>query len=422
MHRSRHFIPLLTVLVAAIPWQGHGAAAQQRDVVSSQVEVSNSEAALRLEFSDGERLTLSFSDGLATLDGEPLGSYEQGGAADRAWRSLLASVLPLSDGPLARELDRWSPGTELAGEDLELLQQIDGALASAVAGRQQPREPDEAPARAQARPSAPPAPPSPVDVARLREEIRREVETELRSRGLSRERSGSRALRAAGDFLGTLFTFLVVGGLALLLMRFAGLRLDSVTREIQYRPGRAAAVGFAGGFLLLPAFVIGAVALTVSVIGIPLLFVWVPLFPLAVCLAGFMGYVGVSHHVGRWVLDQEWSWLDRVDRNRDTHVRLTGLAAMLSPFVAGSALGALPLIGWVGGALEVLGTLAGVAAVMIGFGAVIITRGGRYATSWPGNLDDEMETAAEWSPADDLRDAPEVHDMPDAQDASEEEK
>ncbi len=423
MHRSRPSIPLAAAfVVAAFPSQGDAATAQRRDVVSSRVEVSNSVASLRLDFSDGERLTLSFAEGLATLDGEPLGSYEPGGASDRAWRSLLAGVLSLSDGPLARELDQWSPGQGTAGEDRELLQKVDEALERAVANRGGPRRPDEAPAGPDARPGPPPEPPSFIDRARLREEIRRELETEMSARRPSHDRSAPRALRAAEDVLGTVFAFLVTGGLALLLMRFAGVRLDSVTREIQYHPGRAAAVGFTGGFLLLPVFVIGTVVLAVSLIGILLLPVWVLLFPLAAGLAGFTGYVAVSHHVGRWVLDQGWPWLDRVDRGRDTHVRLTGLAALLLPCAAGSVLAALPLIGWVGGVLKVLGILAGVAAVIVGFGAVIITRGGRYATGWPGSLDDELETAAEWSSGDDLHDASEaadLHDAPDMHDAPE---
>ena len=418
MHRSRNFIPLLSALVPAIACTAAGTAAQQRDVVSSQVEVSNSEASLRLEFVDGERLTLRFADGVALLDGEALGSYEPGGASDRAWRSLLADVRSLSDGPLARELERWSPDPGLDGHDLQLLQQVDAALEGAFAGLARSREstrrqrPDEAPATPDERPAAPPVPPSAPDFDRLRDEIREEVREEVRrelqrdmsDRAQSPGYSAPRALRAAGDVLGTVFTYVVSGALALLLLRFAGPRLDAVTREIRHRPGRAAAVGFAGGFLLLPVFVIGAVVLAVSLIGIPLLLVWVPLFPLAVGLAAFAGYVGVSHHVGRWVLEQDWSWLDRVDRNRDAHVLLTGLGALMLPFAAGSALGALPLIGWAGGLLEVLGAIAGLAALLVGFGAVVITRGGRYATSWPGSLDDELETAAEWSPVDDMDD------------------
>ncbi len=440
MHRSRQLIPLPAALLAATAWTAHDATAQQRDVVSTQIEVSSREASLRLEFADGGRLALGFADGVVLLDGEALGTYRPGGDAERAWRGLLADAMSLSDGTLAGELEQWSPGAELDGDALELLQRVDAALESGLAGHAQspgsaqgdapdqaapapaapdqaataPRTPDQAATAPSTRPAAPPAPASPDDLARMRDEIRDEVRAELRrefervasERESSRGYSAPRALRAAGDVLGTVFTYLVAGALALLLLRFAGPRLDAVAREIGRRPGRAAVVGFAGGFLLLPTFVIGAVVLAVSLLGIPLLLAWLPLFPLAVGVAAFAGYVGVSRHVGRWVLDQDWPWLDRVDRHRDAHVVLTGLAALMLPFAAGGALGALPLIGWVGGLIELLGTIVGVAALCVGFGAVVVTRGGRHSTRWPGSVDDELETAAEWSSMGDWNAAP----------------
>ncbi len=549
MHRPRH-LPSFTAALAAsfalaaaaVPFPP--AAAQQRDLVSSQVEVSGNEASLRLEFADGQRLALSFHDGIATLDGETLGTYEPGDATDRAWRSLLAEVLSLSDGPLAHELDRWSPDPGIEGQNLELLYEVDGVLAGAVTGAGQP-------------PSAQPADQEQatieeflsrvasgdnlaalgmaledldletldirigpghsvgegvtfdgsilvvdgdievegrvagdvvvldgvltlgeggliegdvrharsriarlggsvggdvvdlVDATRAAEAVTTEAlaarlmdaaEAQARAvdamseqpptpvwseqRGRDRQRGtgyGWRALRAVGGVLEAIVTFLVIAGLTLLLTRFAGLRVDSVTREVGYRPGRAAAVGFAGGFLLLPVFVIGIVALAISLVGIPLLAVWIPLFPLAVCLAGFMGYVGVGHHVGQWVLDQGHAWLDRVDGSRATHVRLTGLAVMLLPFAVGSALGALPFVGWIGGVVKALGGVAWIAAGMIGFGAVIITRGGRHAMAWPANPDDELETAAEWSPVDEERETQE-HDATEGRAAFEEDE
>lgn len=520
MYRSRRLNLLCAAFFGlAASVAASGGAAQERDVVSSQVEVSNSEASLQLEFIDGDLLTLSFADGVATLDGEMLGSYEPGDDADGAWRDLLASILSLSDGPLARELEGWAPDRELAAPGLALLDRVDRALAEAVAGRERPLQTQREGASAEEflaglarsegiaalgaaladvdlesvdvhvgqdysvpegttvdgslflvdgrldvegrirgdvvlldgtlvlsasgliegdvryarsevelrggvvrgemvdlselrldRVTGTPAatePPPPPPPARVAESPRGETETEW-DRGTSNRtgRSEWRALRAAGEVLETLVTFVVLGGLTLLLTRFAGLRLDAVTKEIQYRPGRAAAVGFAGGFLVVPVFIIGAVVLAISLVGIPILFAWVPLYPLAVTLAAFAGYVAVSYHVGRWVLDQEIPWLDRVDRSRATVVRLTGLAALMLPFAVGSALGAIPLVGWIGGIVEVLAALAGVAAVITGFGAVIVTRGGKYTVAWPDRFDEDAEIPVDWSPVDDMDDDP----------------
>ncbi len=518
MYRFRPMNPLCTALfgLAAAFAAGEGAA-QESEVVSSHVEVSQSSASLQLEFADGERLSVSFADGVATLDGEVLGSYESGDDSDRAWRDLLAGILTLSDGPLASALEAWAPDPGLAAPEQALLDRVDRALEDAVAEQGRPlqtrreetsaeeflalaarsggiaelgaaladvdpeamlvrvgraysvpegdevegsvfvvdgrlevdgrirgdvilldatlalgesgridgdvrharseierrggevrgemvdlAEPGEDRATRAPTAAEPPPPPPPPQVA---EAAPGERESD-RDRASSNRRGPSewRALRAAGEVVETLFTFVVLGGLALLLTRFAGLRLDAVTREIEYRPGRAAVVGFAGAFLVVPVFVIGIVVLAVSLVGIPVLLAWVPLYPLAIALAGFMGYIGVSHHVGRWVLEREHAWLDRVDRSRDTHVRLTGLAALMLPFAVGSALGAIPLIGWIGGLVEVLAVLAGVVAVMTGFGAVIITRGGRYATRWPDRFDEDVDIPVDWSPADEPED------------------
>lgn len=515
MYRFRPMNPLCTALAGlAVALAAGEGAAQERAVVFSQVEVSQSEASLELEFADGEILVLSFADGVATFDGEVLGSYQAGDGSDRAWRDLLGSILSLSDGPLARELEAWAPDPGLAAPEQSLLDRIDRALADAVAAREPPLQTrrertsaqeflavlarsegiaalgaaladvdlesmdirvgedhsvaagdevdgsflvvdgwldvhgrirgdvvllnatlalgesgridgdvrharseiellggevrgevvDLAESRADGAPGTParPEPPTPPAAPEAAAAPDGEWETD-RDRATSNRREGGtwRALRAAGEVVEAIFTFIVLGCLTLLLTRFAGLRLDTVTREIEYRPGRAAAVGFAGGFLVVPVFLIGCVVLTISVVGIPVLFAWVPLYPLAVALAAFAGYVGVSHHVGRWVLDQDHPWLDRVDRSRATHVRLTGLGALMLPFAVGSALGALPLIGWIGGIVEVLAVLAGIVAVMTGFGAVIITRGGKYTALWPDRFDEDMDIPVDWSPADD---------------------
>lgn len=525
MYRSRPMNLLCAALFGmAAAVAANGGAAQEREVVSSQIEVSQSEASLELEFAGGEVLMVSFANGVATVGSEVLGSYEAGDDSDRAWRDLLASILSLSDGPLARELEAWAPDPGLAAPELALLDRVDQALADALTAGERPLQTrsertsaeeflavvarsegiaalgaalaevdlesvdvrvgqdysvsegdavdgslfvvdgrlqvdglvrgdvilldatlslgesgridgDVRHARSEieqrggevrgelvdlaessgdsgtrtpavAEPPPPPPPPQLAEAARSEGESAGERPT---SHG--RTPSEWRVVRAVGEAVETIVTFVVLGCLTLLLTRFAGLRLDTVTREVGHRPGRAAAVGFAGGFLVVPVFLIGCVVLTASVVGIPVLFAWVPLYPLAIVLAAFAGYVAASHHVGRWVLDQEIAWLDRVDRNRDTHVRLTGLAALMLPFAVGSLLGAIPLIGWIGGIVEALAVLACLAAVTTGFGAVIITRAGKYATAWSDRFAEDMDIPVDWSPVDEREDDPGADDL-----------
>ena len=192
----------------------------------------------------------------------------------------------------------------------------------------------------------------------------------------------SRIVDATKGVLEAALSFLFLACLALLSTRLAGDRVDAVAQVVGTNPARSAAVGFAGSFLVLPLYVLGVVVLAVTIVGIPVLLAWVPLYPVVVAAAGAVGYVAASGHVGRWVLKQEISKLERVDRHNPVHVKLVGIAALTAPFAVGAVVRAVPWVGWwLGGLVQVLGTLGCMAAVVVGLGAVIITRGGRRSGS-----------------------------------------
>lgn len=210
----------------------------------------------------------------------------------------------------------------------------------------------------------------------------------------------SRVGRATKGVFEAALSFLVLACLALLSTRLAGDRVDVVAQAVGDNPARSAVVGFAGSFLVLPIYVLGMVVLAITIVGIPVLLAWLPLFPVVVAAAGAVGYVAASGHVGRWVLGQEISKLERVDRHNPTHVKLVGIAALTAPFAVGAVVRAVPWVGWLGSLLQALGTLGCMAAVVVGLGAVIITRGGRRsageyafadtldADHWSSEIDD----------------------------------
>ena len=473
------------------------ATGQERQVVSNHLGVSSSEASLELEFSDGATFSISFENGRVTADGEVLGTYQSGGAAEQEWRSLLSDVLSLSNGPLAEALGRWEPGQGLTGGEADLLRAIDGVLEEAVAGvgggvsrsvaGQRMGNLLEAVAHSENVEALGTAledvdlqslgiwlhqdytvpegtshsgsvlvvgghldvrgsvdgdvivldgtitlwddgevdgdvhliqsdlerrggevDGDVVDVTRqlrraenqFREEIMAEAAREFRrTREAARGGGFSRVSRAVGDIVETGITFVILGLLTLLLTRFSADRVDVVTRAVGRQPARSAVVGFAGGFLILPVYVLGIVVLAISVVGLPVLLAWVPLFPLAVVIAGFMGYVGVGQQVGRWVLEHDFPWLDWVDGNRPTHVRLLGLATLLAPFVVGNALQVLPLVGWTGSLVIGIGSIASVAATLTGLGAVIVTRGGRRPVDY--GFEERAYDPVDWHEAED---------------------
>ena len=483
------------VLALAAAGAAHPITAQERQVVSNRVTVSDSDATLSLEFDSGPALDISFQDGDIRVNGEYFEGYEPGGALEAAWRTLLSEVVPLNDGPLAAALLAWEPGGALEAETRLVGTLVDGVLEDALAGSAPDRrDPALQPAVGAQRDEAAEAIVPPllrlllqadpeseealrgVDLSALSlhvgedvtvdagglvdgtllvvdgdatiagevpgsvvlvdgtlriEEgalIRGEVlvingrlqrdggrvegtirnlgamdspETEARADedATSRGEDGPRARDAEGGFgplrhitsgLGGLFRdafwLVIVLAVSLVVVHFAGNRLRNVAAVARTSPGRSALVGLAGTFLLLPVWVLGILALAISIIGIPLLIVWLPLFPLAVLLAQGLGYLAVASVVGEWLARKDIPALDRFRSSNQLHVLAIGLAALVLPSafshvaeMGGPSLGSLLSV-----VFSLVAAATAMVALMVGFGAVLLTGAGR--TSDPQQL------------------------------------
>ena len=241
--------------------------------------------------------------------------------------------------------------------------------------------------------------------ARLaRERIRSGVRRELAQAPANRPHGPTaphwEVRQAARTTFDTLVLFAFTGLLVWLVASRARHRVGVVVRAVGRRPARCTLVGLAGAFAVIPAYLAGVVALVVTILGIPLLVVWLPLVPLAVAGGGFVGLVAVSHHVGRWVLGRGLPWLRWAHRAPPSDGKLLGLGTLILPFVAGEWLKTLPFAGWVGDLLKVAGAVGFCTALATGFGAVILTRGGTRPTRWDEALDDfgsEREDPGGWT-------------------------
>jgi ElaB/YqjD/DUF883 family membrane-anchored ribosome-binding protein len=158
--------------------------------------------------------------------------------------------------------------------------------------------------------------------------------------------------------------------------------METVAQVARDSTGRAAVVGFAGTALLLPIFILGIVGLAVTIIGIPAILLWVVLFPAAALVAGLMGYLAVARNVGVWLERQRYGFTEWVRLSNPVTLVFGGLLALMAPFIAGEILGVVGFLG----VFEVLLGIAGVSmslfAAAVGFGAVLITRGGRKPEEW----------------------------------------
>ena len=104
---------------------------------------------------------------------------------------------------------------------------------------------------------------------------------------------------------------------------------------------------------------------------------WALLFPVVVALGAGLGYLAVAVNVGEWVASKKIRKLEWIRPTNTFYAATAGIGALLAFPVSASVLDILPFFGFFSGLLATIGSLAIVAALLIGFGAVLLTRGGR---------------------------------------------
>jgi hypothetical protein len=230
----------------------------------------------------------------------------------------------------------------------------------------------------------------------LGDRIRADIEAEVGAAPRAPRRGPgvlSRIGNVISEIFGTILTIFVFGILGVMVNFFLGENVDRVADVARRNPSRAVAVGFASGFLSLPIYIIGLVLLAVSLIGIPALVVWAPGFPLLVGLAAVLGYVAVARNVGTWLTRQDIPGFEWVSVTRPNSLVFGGLFVLFAPYLLGHVLELGG--GWLGGLQDVVmfaGFMLGLVATAAGFGAVLITRGGRRSDyesdDWYADLQD----------------------------------
>lgn len=253
------------------------------------------------------------------------------------------------------------------------------------------------------------------DAEDAREESRAEARAraaEARDEARDEARSRSRATRTSSGFLSplrhvgaglagllqTLLSFAILSGLGLLVRHFFPQHLERVGQTARHAPGRSAVVGLAGVVLFFPAWVVGAVVLTISIVGIPLLLVWLPAMPLAMAAGGLLGFLAVARLVGEWVTEREVPGLEWARSSNEVHILVVGVGSLLAALAAAHVIQmGGPLLGFLRVLLQLLSGVVMFGAVITGLGAVLLSRAGRdnRATGARYGWDDDPTTTQE---------------------------
>lgn len=342
-------------------------------VQSSEFSMSGAEAALSLELSGDRDLDIAIRDGGVFINGTRVGEAERGSALDRQWRDLLQRAMDASSADLPQLLFEWSADGDMGAR-------IDSALDAAL----MPGAQAEGGAII-----AVPAVPNTDSVTRLVERIGEleQMVNELEAQPErivvdrpSRSRNPfHRITEGIAGIFSILVTYVVLFGIGFAVIFFGGRKyIEGVADTARHAPARSFLVGLAASFLIVPAFVLGIIALVISVIGIPGLLVWVPGFPVAVVLALLLGYIGVAHAAGEAFAERRFYVTDWFQRGNSYYFLLSGIGILLALFLASQVVHmAGPWLDFIRGILIFLGVATTAVVVTTGLGAVMISRGGK---------------------------------------------
>jgi hypothetical protein len=382
----------LVTLAVLVPRAGTAQQTLSR-VLSSEIAISRDRAEIQLELENGRKLTFATTTrpatgGRARIPGAApmqrtvtasgdellLLEVERGSAVDRTWRDLLNAAMDAPPETLATLLRDWTAPDAKGGA-----QAFDAALDAALLG-------SGTPAAAVA-----PVAPGAIDdsVGKLESKIEQleeqldnarehAIETRNARRGPDWWAPFRRVWQGISGIFAVLITYMVLFGIGFVAILFGARKyLEGVADTVRTSVGRSFLVGLAGSFLLIPVFVLGCIALAISIVGIPALLVWVPLFPVGAVVAVLLGFLGVAHATGESWAERNYYGSEWFRRGNSYYFMMTGLMLMAALFFAANVVHmAGPWLNFINGILNFFGIVVTWAAATVGFGAVLISRGG----------------------------------------------
>lgn len=385
------------LIVGAALFAGDVAAQQSAGrILSSEIAISRDRAEIQLEMENGRKVTFATTTGSssrvpgaapmqrttsASGDEMLLLEVSRGDALDRSWRNLLNAAMEATPEQLPGLLRDWSPPSGRGAGAFE------GAMDDLLA---------HAWGASQAAAPVVPAAPGVIDdsvvkleakIQELQEELHETRETVIETRNTRRGPDWlapfRRVWRGISGIFATIITLSVLFGIGLVAILFGARKyLEGVADTVRAGVGRSFLVGLAGTFLLVPVFVLGIIALAISIVGIPALIVWIPLFPVGALAACVLGYLGVAHAAGESWAERNYYGSDWFRRGNSYYFMMTGLVLLGSLFFAANVIYmAGPWLGFINAVLNFFGIVLTWGAATVGFGAVLISRGGSRPAS-----------------------------------------
>ncbi len=95
--------------------------------------------------------------------------------------------------------------------------------------------------------------------------------------------------------------------------------------------------------------------------------------------------MAIARNIGEWVASRNIPRLEWLRPTNTFYAITAGIGALLAFRVSASILDIVPFFGFFSGLIAMVGAMAMAATMLIGFGAVLLTRGGRRADFYQGD-------------------------------------
>jgi hypothetical protein len=392
----------LAVPLLALPLP---AAAQQPPragvAVAYTTSVSSREATLEFQMAGGGTLRIAFAGGQVMLDGKSVGPYAPNGPMERSFRELLQRTGSSSTADMLAALKAWQPqpGVSPSAARSAVIQRV--TPLSAVQNPSVPRA--GVTVSAPLSPELAPAPAGVIQADSLAQSLetltnrldqngvglsvreRRQLAQQLAREAASLAREQSAALEGPPSVIGEigqgiaslLGAFAALAALGFGFTYFAPRQLEVVADTAVKSFGRSFFTGLFAQPLVPVVFGLLMLGLALTIIGIPT----VPVAAIAVlavlAAAGVGGYLGLARAAGELYLRRRMASGDYVGSPNTYRFLLYGIGALLAIWVPAVLLGWIPVMGPLFVWIAALSTWV---AATVGFGAVILSRGGVLGT------------------------------------------
>jgi hypothetical protein len=180
------------------------------------------------------------------------------------------------------------------------------------------------------------------------------------------------------DLMGSLMSLILTGLLVCLVMLVARRAVERVDRQLMAQPWQSAAAGLAGSIFFWPLLIVVTILLAITIVGC-VLFLLYPFLLLWVALLLLLGFTAAAYRLGLW-LELRFN----LNFGGPYATALVGVLALKIWHVLGNLFDLVPgPFGFFGFLVSLFGTLLTMSALVVGFGAVILSRFGMEPGYWP---------------------------------------